>query len=357
MNFYQTENIPAIKAKFEAQKIAFGPFMFQAAMALRDLGILKAIENHGKKGATAAEIAKELNLSEYGVKVLAEAGLGMGLFLWDELEKKFVITKVGFFLLYDDMTKANMDFVQDVNYQGFYHLKEAILSGKPEGLKVFGDWPTLYEALAHFPPKVRDSWLDFDHFYSDAAFDKALDIVFASKPKRLLDVGGNTGKWTLQCLQFDPEVQITIADLPGQLRMAEKNLVEKGHSERVTYHGVNLLDPTEKLPTGNQAIWMSQFLDCFSQEEIVSILSRAAAVMNADDHLYILETYWDRQKYEAAAFCLQQTSLYFTCIANGNSQMYHSDDMKACLEKAGLEVILDTDNIGISHTLFKCKKK
>ncbi|HEX7570810.1 MAG TPA: hypothetical protein VF492_09920, partial [Verrucomicrobiae bacterium] len=24
--------------------------------------------------------------------------------------------------------------------------------------------------------------------------------------------------------------------------------------------------------------------------------------------------------------CLQQTSLYFTCIANGNSQMYHSSD-------------------------------
>ena len=79
--------------------------------------------------------------------------------------------------------------------------------------------------------------------------------------------------------------------------------------------------------------------------------------MGAGDHLYILETYWDRQKYEAGAFCLQQTSLYFACIANGNSQMYHSEDMKACLEAAGMKVVEDIDNIGISHTLFKCIKK
>lgn len=55
--------------------------------------------------------------------------------------------------------------------------------------------------------------------------------------------------------------------------------------------------------------------------------------MNADSTLYILELFWDRQPNETAAFCLQQTSLYFTCIANGNSQMYHSSDLLRCLRK------------------------
>lgn len=357
MNFYQKENLPAIKAKFEAQKIAFGPFIFQAALALRDLGILQAFENRGNKGATALEIAEELHLSEYGVKVLAEAGLGMGVFLWNEEQRTFTITKVGYFLLNDGLTRANMDFVQDVNYQGFFFLKDAIVNGKPEGLKTLGDWPTIYEGLSKLPSKIQKSWFDFDHFYSDAAFEEALPVVFKDKPARLMDVGGNTGKWTLQCLKYDKDVQVTIADLPGQLRMAEKNLTERGYADRVSFHGVNLLSPVDKLPKGNQVIWMSQFLDCFSQEEIVSILSRAAEVMAPEDSLFILETYWDRQKYEAAAFCLQQTSLYFTCLANGNSQMYHSQDMKNCVEKAGLQVVEDTDNIGISHTLYKCKKK
>ncbi len=355
MNFYEKEKHSAAVAKFEAQKIAFGPFAFQAAMALRDFGILKAVENHGADGVEIGTLAQELGLSQYGVKILAEAGLGIGLLLCKE--KKYSLANTGFFVLHDPMTQVNMDFVQDVNYQGFFHLQEAIKTGKPAGLKVFGDWPTLYQALASFPPRVQKSWLDFDHFYSDAAFKEVLPVVFKDKPKKLLDVGGNTGKWALQCVQYDADIQVTIADLPGQLRMAESSITKQGVGERVAYHAIDLLNPNEKLPRGHHVIWMSQFLDCFSQEQIISILKRTADIMEAGDQLYILETYWDRQKYEAGAFCLQQTSLYFACIANGNSQMYHSDDMKDCLDAAGMKVIEVIDNVGISHTLFKCVKK
>ena len=37
------------------------------------------------------------------------------------------------------------------------------------------------------------------------------------------------------------------------------------------------------------------------------------------------EPIWDKQRFEAAAYSLQATSLYFTCIANGNSKMYRFD--------------------------------
>lgn len=357
MNFYQTDSLSALQAKFEAQKIAFGPIAFQATLALRDLGILAALEKHGKAGATAAAVAAELGLSEYGVKVLAEAGLGMGLLLWNEVARSFSTTKVAYFVMHDPMTRANMDFVQDINYQGFFHLQEAITSGRPAGLQTLGNWPTLYEGLAYMQPKARQSWLAFDHFHSDAAFDAALPHVFRHAPQRLLDVGGNTGRWTLRCLAYDSSVYVTIADLPGQLKMAKENLAAGEHAERIGYYAVNLLDVGDALPTGHDAIWMSQFLDCFSQSEIVTILQRAASVMGPHDNLFILEGFWDRQQYAAAAYCLQQTSLYFSCMANGNSQMYHSDNVKDCVTKAGLVVVEDIDNLGISHTLFRCQKR
>jgi hypothetical protein len=101
---------------------------------------------------------------------------------------------------------------------------------------------------------------------------------------------------------------------------------------------------------------MSQFLDCFSEKEIVSILGRAAQAMSPRSALYILELFWDRQPNEVAAFCLQQTSLYFACIANGNSQMYHSADVLNCIAQSGLQVIEDRDQVGIYHTLLKCRK-
>ncbi|MCP4411705.1 MAG: SAM-dependent methyltransferase, partial [Gammaproteobacteria bacterium] len=69
----------ALQAKFDAQKIAFGPIMFQAAKALRDLEILDLIKKRKKEGITMEEIAQELNLSVYGIKVLLEAGLSLEL--------------------------------------------------------------------------------------------------------------------------------------------------------------------------------------------------------------------------------------------------------------------------------------
>jgi hypothetical protein len=100
---------------------------------------------------------------------------------------------------------------------------------------------------------------------------------------------------------------------------------------------------------------MSQFLDCFSEEQVVSILSRAAEAMGPDSRLYIMETFWDRQRYETAAYCLAQTSLYFTAMANGNSKMYLSADMRACVDEAGLEMETIHDGLGLGHSIMVCK--
>jgi len=100
---------------------------------------------------------------------------------------------------------------------------------------------------------------------------------------------------------------------------------------------------------------MSQFLDCFSEDEIFSILVRAVQVMGKDTTLYIMETFWDRQKYEPASLCLTMTSVYFTVMANGNSKMYHSDDLIKLVNRAGLEVVNIHDGIGQGHTILEVK--
>ena len=87
----------------------------------------------------------------------------------------------------------------------------------------------------------------------------------------------------------------------------------------------------------------------------MSILRRAAKIMDGESRLYIMETLWDRQKYETATMCLTLTSLYFTALANGNSKMYHSEDMKAYVKEAGMEVEKIIDNLGQGHSIMICK--
>ena len=124
---------------------------------------------------------------------------------------------------------------------------------------MFGSWSTIYEALSELPEPAKTSWFNFDHFYSDESFTEALTLLFKNKPKNLLDIGGNTGKFTIKCLEHDDHVKITIVDLPGQLNIAKSAIENIGKTDRVTFCPLNILKEGAKLPKGFDAIWMSQF--------------------------------------------------------------------------------------------------
>lgn len=350
---YSKDNKTAIEAQRFANEIAFGPIVFQVSRLMIKFGILEMLDN--KIGLSFDEIVEKSKLSKYAVKVLLESSLTIGIILL--IDNNFVLSKSGWFLLHDEMIRVNIDFNHDVNYLGMFNLEEALINGKPEGLKVFGSWDTIYEGLSQLPSKVQKSWFAFDHFYSDNSFQQALEIVFEKKPKTLLDVGGNTGRWATQCVSFDKEVHVTIMDLPQQLEMMRIATKEIYGADRIHGYGVNLIDTNVPFPNNFEAIWMSQFLDCFSEEEVVSILSRAAKSMNSNTYLYIMETFWDRQRFETASYALAQISLYFTAMANGNSKMYHSEDMKSCVEKAGLVLEKYYDGLGFGHSIMLCRKK
>ena len=343
-----------------AEFIAWGPVVFQASRLMLKFGILDLLRD-SDDGLTREEIVEKTGLSDYAVKCLTEAALCIGTILVNTETDRFTISKVGWFLLNDPATRINIDFNHDVNYEGWFRLEESLLNGKPEGLKHFGDWPTIYEGLSSLPDQVKKSWFGFDHFYSDSSFPQALEIIFREHHvKSLYDVGGNTGKWALQCVGFDPDVEVTVLDLPQQIKMMQENVEGKPCAERIKGTGINLLDETSKFPVregGLDAIWMSQFLDCFSMEQIIGILKRAKEIMTQQTRIYIMETLWDRQRFEPAAFCLTMTSLYFTAMANGNSKMYNTEDMEYCVRDAGLEIEQIHDHLGQGHSIIVCKLK
>lgn len=368
------DEMSAIEAKSMAQHIAFSPYIFQATVAMKELGILQFIDKNRRNGVLLSDIVDAVNVTEYGVSVLLDFALTCGLVTIlsnDKSEEennkeysknaqenlpRYSLTKVAFFLLHDEMSVVNFDFTQHFGYQGLANLTESIKTGKPEGLKVFGNWPTLYPHLAELPDQIRQSWFAFDHFYSDHAFDEILPMVFEVNPKHIVDIGGNTGRFTIKCLQHNSEVQMTIMDLPPQLAKANQNITAAGLSDRFTQYPCDMLDPNQALAQNADIYWMSQFLDCFSEPQIKIILSNIAKGISDQQRVFILETFWDAQQFDAAAFSLNATSLYFTCFANGNSRMYAADKFIALVEASGLTIEKRIDNIGLGHSLLVCSK-
>lgn len=351
---FPSARLRGLPARFEAQKIAFGPVVFQCVRAAWKSGLLALIDRTGKEGADVEELAELSGLSAYAVAVLLESALSAGVVRREA--RRYSLTRVGDNVLHDELTQINIDYVHDVCYQGLFVLDASLSAGKPLGLKYLGSWPTIYEGLSVLPEPARSSWFRFDHYYSDSAFAQALPHVFARRPRTLMDIGANTGKWTMRCLRHDPDVRVTLLDLPVQLDQARAVLDAEGLLHRVDLHPLDILDFGAAFPAGLDAVWMSQFLTCFGLEAVGQIFRRAAASLAPGGSIWVLDTFWDRQKYDIASYCLINTSPYFTAIASGNSKMHESSVILACAAEHGLRLGECIDGLGICHSLLRFER-
>jgi hypothetical protein len=341
----------AFAARFEAQKIAFGPVVFQCVRYAWKRGMLQALSDAGEAGLTVEELAASKNWTPYVLKVVLETCLSAGVVYLQE--GRYVLDKTGYCVLTDRITQINLDFNHDVCYQGLFKLDESLDAEQPIGLQTLGEWSTLYEGMSALPEPAKSSWFAFDHHYSDVSLPTVLADIFATAPRKVMDVGANTGKFSCAALAYNAQVELHLVDLQCQLEGAETRLREAGVRERAQLHATDLLNAELPLVSGMDVIWMSQFLSCFSEAAIASILQRAAAALAPQGQLLIMDTFWDRQRYDIASYCLINTSPYFTAMASGNSKIYESGDYIRLAEAAGLQLLTVRDDIGYCHSLLR----
>ena len=341
----------AFAARFEAQKIAFGPVVFQCTRYAWKHGMLQTIADAGETGLSVVQMADTGRWSEYALKVVLETCLSAGVVYLQG--GNYVLDKAGFVILTDRITQINLDFNHDVCFEGMFRLEQSLQQEKPLGLTALGDWPTLYVGLSALAEPAKSSWFAFDHYYSDTSFPNILPDVFATAPKKIMDIGANTGKFGAAALAFDAQVELHLTDLPGQLAVADTNLQAAGLRERAHLHAVDMLDPAAPFAPGMDVIWMSQFLTCFSEAVVATIFKRAVAALREGGQILVLDTFWDRQRYDIASYCLINTSPYFTAMASGNSKVYESNDIIRLAATAGLRLLTVRDDIGYCHSLLR----
>jgi len=352
---FSPERQTAFAARYEAQKIVFGPVVFQCVRYAWKRGMLEALSRAGSHGLSVDELAHTGNWTKYALKIVLETCLSAGVVYIKE--GKYLLDKTGYCVLNDRMTQVNFDFIHEVCYQGLFELDASLDKEKPVGLKYLGKWSSLYQGMQELPSPAKESWFLFDQYYSDTSFPDILPDVFATHPKKIMDIGANTGKFSQVVLAYNDTVEMILLDLPQQLDIADKNLKESGYRERAYFYPVDLLQTDTAFPSGADIIWMSQFLSCFSEEMISNILERAVKALAPGGHILIMDIFWDRQQYDIARYCLINTSPYFTAIASGNSKVYESNDYIRLCEAAGLKLITARDNIGFCHSLLRFARK
>ena len=344
-----------VDALTEAQKIAFAPFTFQIVSCMLEFNILQTLE---KQSLTKLQLQEKCNITQYTVDALFDAAVCIGLVKKNE-DGTFSNTKLADAFLHDEMTRVNFNFTKDVCYLGANELSKSFKESRPAGLqKFFFDSPTIYPMLSKLPEQMKKSWYEFDHHYSDDCFQEIIPIIFKSaftnQDKKLFDIGANTGKFERACLAYNDDCIVTMIDLEPNIEVAKKNF----NTNRCKFHSADILKPENNLPKMSGAVFMSQFLDCFSREQILHILNKVADSIDKNTRVFILEPFIDKQQFKGAAYALSHISLYFTCMANGNSKMYNESDMLEIIKNSNLQVIKSYQNIGkYDYTLLECQKK
>lgn len=338
----------AVEALVDAQKIVFSPMIFQTIGTMLDLGILKLID---KKPVSANLIMEKLQISEYAVNTILESAQVFGVVDCDK-EGLFSVTKLGKSFLYDQMTIVNFNFIRNCCYLGASEMTESFLREKPMGLKKFyKDGDTLYPLLPQMSEIFKKSWYEFDNYYSDNCFEEVYNIIASQHPEKFFDIGGNTGGFEKVCLVKNPNIDISMLDLKANIEVVSKN----SQLKKCKFYSVNMLEEEPNLPKISGAVLMSQFLDCFSKAQIKRILENIKKSADKETKVYILEPFTDNQYFEASKLSLIEISLYFTCMANGNSKMYKKSEMIQLVKDAGLEVSNIYENIGThEYTLLEC---
>jgi cyclopropane fatty-acyl-phospholipid synthase-like methyltransferase len=109
--------------------------------------------------------------------------------------------------------------------------------------------------------------------------------------RRLLDVGGGPGTYSVLLSRAYPELEATVLDLPPVIRIAEALIEQQGASDRVKtiagdYH-------TIAFPNGNDAVLFFGMLHQESAENIPALLNKAYASLNPGGSVYVMDMMTD----------------------------------------------------------------
>ena len=119
-----------------------------------------------------------------------------------------------------------------------------------------------------------------------AALPKAFDF---SRHRRLLDVGGGTGSWSIAVARAYPHLEATVFELPAVADVARTRIADAGLDSRI---GVEVGDAMSgALPSGYDVFLLANLVHYWSPEENRALFQRVRRAAGAGSHL-LLADFW-----------------------------------------------------------------
>jgi len=248
--------------------------------AASDLGIFARLAESGP--ADARTLAHALDLDPRGARLLLDACVALEL-LQKDADLYSNAAESSLFLVPGapgDLSGA-IRYNRDV-YPAWGQVKALARSGRPVEKPEFH--------LGQDPQRTRTFVLSM-HYRALAIGRAVLGEIDLSVCRKLLDVGGGPGTYSVLCARENPGLSCTVLDLPDVVAVAKELIQQQGCASQVTTLAGDYR--STDFPGGLDAVNFFGMLHQESPESILMLLKKAYAALNPGGRVNVMDLMTD----------------------------------------------------------------
>ncbi len=272
---------------------------------------------------TAQQLSERLGLHERALGIILDALAATGLLRKEENGYEIV------------------EAARDILVTGGKGYQGNILDHRYNLLERWADLPRVLERGG--PAKIMRSkrtpaeWREFILGMVDvagASVDAFLEALDLSGRRRLLDLGGGPGTYSIALCGRYPDLRAVVFDLPETVEIAKEQIERHGLTDRIeTAAGDYLTDP---LGEGYDTLLVSNILHSLSFDEIVTLLGKARSAMIPGGLAAVRDFHLDESRTHPLESVLFAVNML---VSTEGGNCYTPGEMREALRLAGFSGI------------------
>jgi SAM-dependent methyltransferase len=295
-------------------RLAAGFMAAKHLFAASELGLFEALAD---SPANLGALAARTGLTRRAVRISADAMVALGLLEASDGTYRNSPAAAAFLAGSAPGLRPFLRFWDNISYPAWTHLAEALASGPPREIFQLG------EDLQQVASEGIEAIL--------AGPAAALPEVFDFGPhKRLLDIGGGTGSWSIAIARRHEHIEAAVLDLPGTTELARGRAAAAGLGDRVTV--ITGDATTGDLPAGYDVFLLANLIHYFSAEQNQDLLRRVRQAAPPGAAL-LLADFWTNPAHTEPLHAALMAGEFAVHIRTGD--VYSADEARAWLDATG----------------------
>jgi predicted O-methyltransferase YrrM len=176
----------------------------------------------------------------------------------------------------------------------------------------------------------NETFIDAMHVLAYRMAHGIIAVTNPGKAKKLLDIGGSSGSYTLAFLEAFRDMRATIFELPPVIKVAQKRLANNNILDRITFIAGDF--HKDELPAGHDLVLLSAIIHLHSPEQNIELYRKIYRALEPGGRLVIRDHVMSPDHTKPASGALFAVNML---VVTPDGRTYSFEEIKSSLEAAG----------------------